>query len=119
MAPTTTQAHPGEVRTVNQILGTRPSLGPIPADQFMPWVGLLVLTMTVTQGILPLCGLDVGWMPTVVFAAWLCSTYYVLTYRRAWGYLGKFQNRPRWVLGHQRYLPLTFADRHTADGGEG
>jgi branched-subunit amino acid transport protein len=96
-----------EFRTVNQILGTRPSLGPIPADQFLPWVGFMILTLLITQVLLPMCGVDIGWTWSALMATWMCSTWYVLTYKRSWKYMGKFITRPQWVLGYQRYRPLT------------
>jgi branched-subunit amino acid transport protein len=104
-----------EFRTVNQILGTRPSLGPIPADQFIPWVGFMILTLVITQVLLPAIGVDIGWTWSALMAAWLCSTWYVLTYKRSWTYMGKFINRPQWCLGYQRYQPLTATSIQTTE----
>ena len=40
-----------QFRPVNQILGTQPSLGPIPADQIIPWTVIVLTAYFVINGI--------------------------------------------------------------------
>ena len=40
-----------EFRPVNQILGTQPSLGPLPADQIFPWMVIVLAAYFIVNGI--------------------------------------------------------------------
>jgi hypothetical protein len=35
---------------VNRVLGKQASLGPIPADQLMPWIAILIVCYLITNG---------------------------------------------------------------------
>ncbi len=59
-------------RTVNQILGAQPNLGPFPASQIVPW-GLILIFCWFCKGLL-----NLNWLWTGLLAAWLMSTCWIL-----------------------------------------
>ena len=95
-----------QFRVVNKILGSQPSVGPIPADQVLPWSCFMAFSIMVGRVLLPMVGLDIGWFWTILMGAWLCATWWVLTGRRSWRFLGKFQKRPNWTIGYHPYKSL-------------
>lgn len=95
-------------RPVNQMLGARPSLGPIPADLALPWGMIVILVLIFTRSVFVL-----DWMWTIGLIVWGCTTWAVLTGTKPHRYLSKFLSPPRrWSRGHGRYKPmLTRGDR--------
>jgi hypothetical protein len=90
-------------RQINQMLGSRPSLGPIPADLVLPWGGIGLLMLVLTRSVF---GLD--WYWTLGLTVWGCATWTALTGRHPHKFLAKFLVPPRrWARGHERYRPLT------------
>jgi hypothetical protein len=90
-------------RQINQMLGSRPSLGPIPADLVLPWGGIALLMMIITQNIFSL-----GWYWTLGLTIWGCVCWTVLTGTKPYKFLSKFLVPPRrWTRGHERYRPMT------------
>lgn len=100
---------PDEFIPINQILNSKPKLGPIPGDQVIAWVVIVVVSYTVCQGFLGL-----GWIATVLVAVWGMSTWWVLTGNAGWRFLSKFQGVPRWTLGHALYQSLVDVHRKVA-----
>ena len=89
-------------RQINQMLGSRPSLGPIPADLILPWGGIFLVVLIFTRSIFP-----VDWQWTVGLIVWGCVTWTVLTGTKPYKFLSKFMNPPRhWSRGHERYQPI-------------
>jgi hypothetical protein len=80
-----------EFRTVNRMLGQKASFGPIPPEQLVAWVIIIVFSYLVGSFA------DMDWFHICVMAAVLCSTWWVLTGKRSWLYLSKFLPSPRWV----------------------
>lgn len=80
-------------RTVNQVLGTQPSLGPFPASQIVPW-GLILVFSWFCKGLI-----KGSWLWTVLLATWLMATWWILTGDRAWRFLSKFRVVPLVVRG--------------------
>jgi hypothetical protein len=94
-----------EFRPVNQILGTQPSLGPIPADQIFPWMIIGLVSYFIIHGFLGSLfsgGWD-KWLWTVLIAGWGMATWWILTGGRSWRFLSKFIGVPTWTRGVARY----------------
>ncbi|MEQ8463296.1 hypothetical protein [Coleofasciculus sp. G3-WIS-01] len=89
-----------DFRTVNQILGTQPRLGPFPADQVVPWSLIGLLGYILKQ----LLGWNLLW--TGLFVAWGWATWWTLTGAKGWMFLSKFIGVPRIVRGYKRFQPL-------------
>jgi len=83
---------------VNQVLNLKPRLGPIPGDQVVPWVSILLVAYIVCQGLLGL-----PWTTTILISGWGIGTWWVLTGDAAWKFLSKFYGTPHWVIGHLMY----------------
>jgi hypothetical protein len=89
-------------RQVNQLLGSRPSLGPIPADLVLPWGGIFLVVLILTRSLFVL-----DWMWTVGLTVWGCASWAVLTGNHPYKFLSKFMVPPRrWSRGHVRYVPM-------------
>lgn len=88
-------------RTVNQTLGTSPSVGPLPGNQFIPWAVIIILAWFVGQGLFGL-----GYLKTAFLAAWWIGTWWVLTGNKPWKFLAKFQSVPQWTIGYLPHQPL-------------
>lgn len=97
-----------EFRPVNQILGTQPSLGPVPADQVFPWTVIALAAYFVVNGIFGGFFADdfQKWLWTVLIAGWGMGTWWILTGGRSWRFLSKFIAVPTWTRGAARYLSL-------------
>jgi hypothetical protein len=89
-------------RTVNQLLGVRPSLGPIPADLALPWGAIAISVLIVTRSVFIL-----DWIWTIGLTVWGCVTWAILTGTKPYKFLSKFISPPRrWSRGHGRYKPM-------------
>jgi hypothetical protein len=86
---------------VNQILNAKPRLGPIPGEQVVAWIGIIVVSYLICQGLLGL-----SWIATCLVAAWGMGTWWALTGDESWRFLSKFHGVPRWTLGNQPYTSL-------------
>jgi hypothetical protein len=94
-------------RQVNQMLGARPSLGPIPADLALPWGGIVILVLIFTRSVFVL---DMWW--TVGLIIWGCTSWAVLTGTKPYKFLSKFLLPPqRWSRGHERHRPMSRRQR--------
>jgi hypothetical protein len=94
-----------EFRPVNQVLGSQPSLGPIPADQVLPWILIALGSYFIINGIFG--GIFTSefqkWLWTILITAWGIATWWILTGGKSWRFLGKFLGVPTWTRGFARY----------------
>jgi len=81
-------------RTVNQAVGMQPRLGPIAADQAVPWLLISLVIYLLTR---ELFQLDLLW--TVLLIIWGCGTWWLLTGSHSHKFLGKFIPSPTWTRG--------------------
>ncbi|MGP1385719.1 MAG: hypothetical protein ACTS2F_19320 [Thainema sp.] len=88
-------------RPVNPILGAQPRLGPIPADQIVPWFCITGLSYLIGRGV------GLNWIAIGFLAAWGMSTWWILTGGHSWTFTAKFVPTPTWSRGYARYLRLT------------
>ncbi|MBD2250986.1 hypothetical protein [Nostoc parmelioides] len=97
-----------EFRPVNQILGSQPSLGPIPADQIFPWTIICLSAYFIINGIFGGIFPDdfQRWLWTFLIAGWGMATWWILSGGRSWRFLSKFIGVPTWTRGFARYHSL-------------
>ncbi|WP_427162198.1 hypothetical protein ACQFX9_11910 [Aliinostoc sp. HNIBRCY26] len=97
-----------EFRPVNQILGSQPSLGPIPADQIFPWTVIVLAAYFIVNGVFGGLFTDdfQRWLWTVLIAGWGIATWWILSGGRSWRFLSKFIGVPTWTRGFARYQSL-------------
>ncbi len=88
-------------RSVNQTLGTSPGIGPLAANQLIPWAILSGLAWLIGQGILSL-----GAVKTAFLGAWLILSWWALTGNAPWKYMAKFVAAPNWCRGYGQYQPI-------------
>lgn len=88
-----------EFRTVNRVLGDQPRIGPFPADQIVPWTGILLFGILVVNGVF-----QASWFATGVFVAWGWATWWVVSSNKA--FFGKFVSTPRIVRGYKPFISL-------------
>ncbi|NET40191.1 MAG: hypothetical protein F6K19_51035, partial [Cyanothece sp. SIO1E1] len=81
-------------RPVNHILGAQPRLGPIPAEQIIPWTSMIGIAYLIGRGL----GLD--WLMIGLIAAWGIATWWILTGGKNWKFLAKFVPTPTWSRSH-------------------
>ena len=97
-----------EFRHVNQIIGSQPSLGPIPADQVFPWTVIALTSYFIINGVFGGLFADdfqkLLW--TILITGWGMATLWILTGGRSWRFLSKFIGVPTWTRGTARYLSL-------------
>lgn len=89
-----------KIRTVNQILGAQPNLGPFPASQIIPW-GLILIFCWFCKGLL-----NLNWLWTGLLVAWLMAICWILFGDKAWRFLSKFLGVPYVVRGYTQYQSL-------------
>lgn len=92
----------------NKILGKQASIGPVPANQLVPWIGIIVVSYVVIQGFL---GLG---LPTFFATAFvLIVSWWLLTGKRPYHYLNQWRNPPGkdWCNGHKRYIAVLSRNR--------
>ena len=94
-----------DFRPVNRILGTQPSLGPLPADQVFPWTIIALASYFVVNGVFGGVFQDdfQKWLWTSLIAGWGMGTWWILTGGRSWRFLSKFIGVPTWTRGVARY----------------
>ncbi len=93
-------------RPVNKILGESPRLGPFPAEQIFPWLGITLSSIFIFHYIF-----NAGWLATGLVAAWGCSVWWVLSVQK--DYFGKFVGVPRLSRGYMRFRSLRQTQTHT------
>lgn len=94
---------PNEFIPVNGALNLKPSFGPIPADQLIPWSVIVLANVVVANRILGL-----SWLVTILSTGWGIVTWWLLTGSDASRFLSKFHSPPNWLYGNLPYCsPLT------------
>ncbi|NJL10260.1 MAG: hypothetical protein HC908_09060 [Calothrix sp. SM1_7_51] len=104
-----------EFRQVNQILGTQPSLGPIPADQIFPWMIILLGSYFIVHGIFGSIFPNEWhkWLWTLLISGWGMATWWILTGGKSWRFLSKFIGVPTWTRGIARYRSVRESNHET------
>ncbi|UXE63574.1 MAG: hypothetical protein KA717_13745 [Woronichinia naegeliana WA131] len=94
-----------EFRPVNQILGSQPSLGPIPADQIIPWAVIALSVYFIINGVFGGLFEDdfQRWLWIVLMTGWGMATWWILTGGKSWRFLSKLIAVPTWTRGFARY----------------
>jgi hypothetical protein len=103
-----TQDNDKDFRPVNQILGSQPSLGPIPADQILPWTVIALASYFIVNGVFGGFFSDdfQKWLWMILITAWGMATWWILTGGRSWRFLSKFIGVPTWTRGFARYQSI-------------
>jgi hypothetical protein len=103
-----TQDQDKDFRPVNQILGSQPSLGPIPADQILPWTVIALTSYFIVNGVFGGFFSDdfQKWLWMILITAWGMATWWILTGGRSWRFLSKFIGVPTWTRGFARYQSI-------------
>jgi hypothetical protein len=103
-----TQDKDRDFRPVNQILGSQPSLGPIPADQILPWTVIALASYFIINGVFGGFFSDgfQKWLWVILVTAWGMATWWILTGGRSWRFLSKFIGVPTWTRGFARYRSI-------------
>jgi len=89
---------PNEFIAVNGALNLKPSFGPIPADQVIPWSVIVLANIVVANRILGL-----SWITTILSTGWGIATWWILTGSDASRFLSKFHSPPLWLYGNLTY----------------
>ena len=89
---------------VNKILGKRASIGPIPADQMIPWAAIGCLSYFVV-GML----LGRGFFPWLVCWVWLVATWWTLTGEKTYAYVKSWVSPPGhdWINAETLFVRAT------------
>lgn len=96
---------------VSQILNLKPKLGPIPGEQVIPWITIILGSYLICEGIL-----GQSWIVTVLLSAWGIMTWWALTGNESWKFLNKFRGVPNWTRGHVPYESLLSEDQGRKPG---
>ena len=90
--------NPDEFIQVNGALNLKPSFGPIPADQLIPWSVIALANIVFANRILGL-----SWIITILSIGWGIATWWIVTGSDASRFLSKFHHSPLWLYGHLPY----------------
>jgi hypothetical protein len=90
--------NPNDFIPVNGALNLKPSFGPIPADQLIPWAVIALANVVVANRILGL-----SWIITILSIGWGIATWWIVTGSDASRFLSKFHNPPLWLYGNLPY----------------
>jgi hypothetical protein len=90
-----------ETIKVNRILGKQAGLGPIPANQILPWFAIITISYFIFDGLL-------GWgIPkVVVISFWLILSWWFVTGKDPDKYVNRFR-KPKgrnWIIGGAVYV---------------
>lgn len=77
---------------INKSLRVKPKIGPIPADQFLPWT-LFILAAYIILKIV----FQRDWIWVIGTGLWLCGTWWLLTHKGAYRFFSRFVIAPHWV----------------------
>ena len=86
-----------QFRPVNQILGTQPRLGPIAANQIIPFSFMFIISWFAREL------LALSWVHTIFLAIGLCGCSWMLIGDRPWVFYSKFWAVPYLVRGRVNY----------------
>lgn len=85
----------------NKILGKEASIGPIPANQLIPWIAIAAVCYTITNGFFSL-GLQWFFVTTL----WLTITWWLLTGNKPYKFIDQFKTPggKDWCNGNKIYI---------------
>jgi hypothetical protein len=85
----------------NKILGKEASIGPIPANQLVPWIAITMVCYTITNGFL---SLGISWFFATTF--WLILSWWILTGFKPYKFIDQFKRPPGkdWCNGNKIYI---------------
>jgi len=86
---------------VNKILGKQASIGPIPANQVLPWLAIIVLSYLIFEGVFGL-----GWFVVLGVSLWLVVSWWLLVGKDPDNYINRFrkQRGRNWIIGGALYV---------------
>ena len=84
---------------VNSVLNMKPSLGPIPADQVVPWAVIAIVNIILVKHLM-----GASWIVTILSICWGASTWWILTGSDSSQFLSKFHPPPVWGYGNLLYV---------------
>ena len=87
-------------RTVNPMLGSQPRIGPLPANQLLPWTLITGSIWFIAQAI----SLPFIW--TILLIFWGDTTWWLLTGKTPWKFLSKFIGVPNLTRGRVTYRSI-------------
>lgn len=87
--------NPDDFIQVNGALNLKPSFGPIPADQLIPWSVIALANVIFANRIFGL-----SWIITILSTGWGILTWWTLTGSDSSRFLSKFHSPPLWLYGH-------------------
>jgi hypothetical protein len=76
---------------VNKLLGERASIGPIPAEQLLPWVAIGGVSFFLFKMLLA-----VSFMTWLLIWFWLNTTWWLLTGRKTYRFIKNWAQPPGW-----------------------
>jgi hypothetical protein len=88
---------------VNRILGQQASIGFIPANQFLPWMVLIILSYVLTNFLFSL-----GMPAFFILNFWLIVSWWLLTGKQPHLFMDRFRQAPgrEWCNAGRLYVPL-------------
>lgn len=100
---------------VNKALGKIPSIGPVPANQILPWISILIASWVLTMELF-----NLGLAAFFAVSIWLIATWWLLTGKRAYQFLDRFKSPPGtdWITGYARYSSLLARSRKRNKAGK-
>lgn len=86
---------------VNKILGKQASIGPVPANQVLPWLAIIALSYLIFEGVFGL-----GWFVVLGVSLWLAVSWWLLTGNDRDDYINRFRKRRgrNWITGGALYI---------------
>ena len=85
----------------NKILGKEASIGPIPANQLVPWMAIAMVCYTITNGFF---SLGIQWFFATTF--WLILSWWILNGNKTYKFIDQFKRQPGtdWCNGNKIYI---------------
>ena len=87
-------------RTVNPMLGSQPKIGPLPANQLLPWMLISGVIWFLAQMI------SLPFLWTILLVFWGDITWWLLTGKTPWKFLSKFISVPTLTRGRVTYCSI-------------
>ena len=84
--------------SINQSLGTQPTLGPIPTNLLAPSIAILVGSYLFAEILLSL-----GFAAFLLLATWMICTWWVVVGEKTWRFTNKLTPVPNWTRGYVPY----------------
>lgn len=89
---------------VNKILSQQASVGPIPADQVVPWMAAIAIAFFFSYMVF-----DWGLQGLIAISVWLITSWWLLTGRKSYQFINRFVPLPGkdWINGNTHWIPAT------------